>query len=81
MRVSVEQFTHDKAAKTFTAEASDLSPGWMSGVTLVHPKRLTTASFFIKETHWDEGHEDITHWTLTSSNPRVAGYRVVILND
>lgn len=81
MRVSTDRFNHTKADKTFTAESSDLERGWMNGVTLVSP-RGTTASFFIIKTHYDAGHEDITHWELVcTTNPKVAGYKMLIWND
>ncbi len=81
MRISTDKFSHDPNKKEFYAEASDLENGWMNGITLVSP-RGTTASFFLKETHYDATHEDITHWTFVcSSNPKAADYTVVIFND
>lgn len=81
MRISTDKFNHDPNDKSFFTEASDLPHGWMDGITLVSP-RGTTASFFLKETHYDATHEDITHWTFVcSTNPKVAGYKLVIFND
>lgn len=81
MRITTDKFIHNVKDKTFTAEASDLPHGWMDGITLVSPRK-TTAAFFLKETHYDAGHEDITHWTLIcSTNPKVVDYKMVIFND
>lgn len=82
MRVSSDMFLHNKADKIFSVDSSDLGHGWMEGVTLVSP-RNTTANFFLKETHRDGTPDnEITHWTLVcSTNPKVAGYKMVIFND
>lgn len=80
MRIPSSKFLHDKLQKTFTAEASSLSHGWIDGITLVSP-RGTTAHFFLKERH-DDAEGDVTHWTFTcSTNPKCEGYRMVIFND
>ena len=80
MRVSTDLFTHDKLQKTFTIESSSLQHGWIDGITLISP-RGNAASFFLKE-RTDDKDGDVTHWTFTcSTNPKVAGYKMVIFND
>lgn len=80
MRISVSKFIHNKVDKTFTAESSNLDHGWQDGVTLV-TERGTTASFFMKEVHYDD-EGDIQYWTLRcDSNPKALDYTMVVFND
>lgn len=80
MRINTDKFLHNSQEKTFTAEASDLPVGWINGVTLVSPRK-TTAAFFISKIILDaEG--EITSWIFRcSTNPKVADYSMVIVND
>ncbi len=84
MRISTDKFSHNPTEKTFVSEASDLESGWINGITLVSP-RGTTAAFFLSETIREPSeHEqgDITEWVFRcSTNPKVAGYKLVIFND
>lgn len=94
MQFDVRQFSHDKAGKSFCAEASDLrdnNTGFDCGdryLGLVHfkPNGLTCALFNRTDRVLDE-ENDILYWTFAPTDdtidryPGLKGYSITVFND
>jgi hypothetical protein len=87
-RFCVTQFEYDATRKVFSQEVSTLRCGGISGRIVLHnPATGADAEFVLDFTDMDSSREDTYGWNFkptmgaVQDNPRLAGVRLLIIND
>lgn len=93
--VKTNVFTHNRPAKKFIAEMSDLGninflplydDACDTGLAMVNPKTRNMTRWHVAETLRDDDN-DVTEWVLHPTAqterffPKLTGYRMIIFND
>lgn len=89
MRINTRQLSHDKASRTFVAEASDIGYNGVSQTIDVQSERtgVTVEFQYTAVERTDDEDNEIVRWVYTISRasvtkmPALAGYKLTILND